>query len=84
MHDMVSMAVVDAGKNLLDEDSSIILTELSSFYDFIEELTTLADVCDNVVSLLIFEELVHFEDVWMIQIFQNIILRNEMKNENII
>ena len=40
--DVISMTVVDTLKNLLHQHSSILLSEFSSSYDFIEELTSLA------------------------------------------
>ena len=62
------MAVVDASEHLLHEHGSIHLSELASGDNLIEELTTLADVCDNVVSLFILEELVHLQNIWVIEV----------------
>jgi len=62
---------------LVHQKGGILLGELASGNDLIEELTTLADVCDDVVSLLILEELVHLEDIWMIQILQVVDLIEE-------
>ena len=70
MNDLVGMAVVDAGENLLHEHRSILLSELASGHNLVEELTALADVRDNVVTLLIFEELVHLQNVGMIEILE--------------
>ena len=64
--DIVLMAVVDALENLLHKDSTITLGELSSLEDLIEQFSSLADFCDEVVSFLILEELVHLDDIWMI------------------
>ena len=66
MDDIVLMAVVDALENLLHKDSTITLGELSSLEDLIEQFSSLADFCDEVVSFLILEELVHLDDIWMI------------------
>ena len=43
MDDIVLMAVVDARKNLLHENSGVTLSELSTLENFVEELTALAD-----------------------------------------
>jgi len=72
MNDVVYVAIVDARKDLSDKNTSIFLVELTSFDDLIEELTTFADIGDNVVSLLILEELVHLKNIWMIKILKNI------------
>jgi len=70
MYDVAFVAIVDARQYLLHKHGGILFAELSSGYDLVKKLTTLADVCDDVVSLLILEELVHLQDVWMVQIFQ--------------
>jgi len=66
VHNMVQMTIVDARKNLLHEQGGIALGKLSSGDDLVEQLSALADIGDNVVSLLILEELVHLQDVWVI------------------
>lgn len=43
MNDVVGVAVVHALENLLHEDSGVLLSELASSDDLVEELTTLAD-----------------------------------------
>ena len=43
MDDVLGVAVVDAGENLLHEDSGVTLSELSSGKDLVEKLSTLAD-----------------------------------------
>jgi len=43
MHDVVLMAVVDAGEDLLHENGGVALAEFSTVKDLVEELTTLAD-----------------------------------------
>ena len=66
MHDVGLVAVVDAGEDLLHEYSSVALAELAALEDFVEELATLADFGDEVVALLVFEELVHLDDVGVV------------------
>jgi len=77
MDDVIFVAIVNAWQYLLHKHGGIFLTELSSGNDLVEQLTTLADVSDDVVSLLILEELVHLQDVWMVQIFQIVDLIEE-------
>ena len=43
MNDVVEMAVVDAREDLLGQNSGVLLRELASLEDFIEELSTLAN-----------------------------------------
>ena len=66
MHDVGLVAVVDAGEDLFHEDSSIALAELTTLEDLVEELTTFADLSNQVIALLILEELVHLDDVRVI------------------
>ena len=66
------MAIVDAGEDLLHEDSAVSLAELATLEDLVEELTALADLGDQVVTLLIFKELVHFDDVGVILKHRNL------------
>jgi len=72
MHNVGLMAVVDAREDLFHEDGAVTLAEFATLQDFIEELTTLADLSHKVVALLILEELVHFDDVWVIDSFENV------------
>jgi len=64
------MAVVDARQNLFHEHGSILLRKLASSHDFIEKLSTFADVSYDVVSFLIFEEFIHLKNVWVIEVLQ--------------
>ena len=66
MHDVGLVAVVDAGEDLFHEDSSIAFAELTTLEDLIEELTTFADLSDQIIALFILEELVHLDDVRVI------------------
>ena len=56
MHDVVLMAVVDAGENLLHEDGGITLAEFSAVKDLVEELTTLANSTFRQKVVLIIRE----------------------------
>jgi hypothetical protein len=71
---VVLVAVVDAGEDLLDEDGGVSLCELASCDDLVEQLSALANVSDDVVALLILKELVHFEDIGMVQVLQVVYL----------
>ena len=63
MDDVCLMTVVDAGEDLFHKDGAVTFAEFAALEDLIEELTTLADFSDQIVALLVFEELVHFDDV---------------------
>jgi hypothetical protein len=43
MNNVVSMAIIYAGKNLLHEHCGIFFTKFTALEDFIEKLATLAD-----------------------------------------
>lgn len=76
MDDVIGMAVVDTLQDLLHKNGSVLLRELSSWYDFIEEFSSftyskmtikrLILLCHDVVSLLILEEFVHLDDIGVI------------------
>ena len=43
MHDVLTVAVVDAGEDLLHEDGCVTLSEFATLQNLIEKLTSLAD-----------------------------------------
>ena len=71
------MAVVDATKDLFHEHGGILLCELTSRHNLVEELTTLTNVGDNVISFVVLKELVHLQDIWMVQILKVVDLIEE-------
>ena len=70
MHNVIGVAIVDARENLFHEARGIILSELASGYDFIEQFTTFANVSNNVVPLVVLKEFVHLKDVRVIEVLQ--------------
>ena len=66
VNDVIFVAVINARQNLFHENGRVLLRKLASRDDLIEELTTLADFSDQVIALLIFEELVHLDNVRVI------------------
>ena len=78
MDNVVAVAVIDTLENLLHQDCSVFLSELSSRDNLIKELSTFTDpinslvimighlLCNNVVSLFVLEELIHLDNVWMV------------------
>jgi len=66
VHDMVRMAVVNTGEDLFHEHRGVLLCELASGHNLIEELTSFTDVCYDIISFLVLEEFVHLQDVGMI------------------
>lgn len=63
---VLTMAICHCCNDLLDDDGCILLFKKLSRRDFIEELAAGADFCDEVVSLVIFVELIQFDNVWMV------------------
>ena len=59
---MILVAVINARQNLFHENRRVLFRKLASRDDLIEELTTLADISDDVVSLLVLEEFVHLQN----------------------
>ena len=66
MNDIIFVAIINAREHLFDEHGSILFSELTSGHDLVEQLTTLADISDDVVPLLVLEELVHLDDVGVV------------------
>jgi hypothetical protein len=77
MHDVVLMAVVDAEQDLLDQKSSVALSELTTGNNLVKELSTFADFLHQVVALVILKELVHLDDVGVINLLKNVDLVEE-------
>lgn len=72
MHNVVSMTVVDATEDLLNEHSSVAFSELTSSKDLFEEFSTLTDLLYDVVTFLIFEEFKHLNNIGVIQFLKNV------------
>ncbi len=66
MYYVVFVAVVDTRKYLLKEHCSIPLTEFAALEHLVKQLATFTNLSYEVVTLFIFEELVHLHDVWVI------------------
>jgi hypothetical protein len=72
MNDVVGMTIVNTRENLLDEHCGIKLSELTTGNDLIKKFTTFADFLNQIVTFVVFEELKHFDDIWMIKFFQDV------------
>ena len=68
MHNLVRVAVGNAGQELLHEHGSITLSELSAVNDLVEKLTTLNMVSHDVEALVILEVLVDLDDVGVVEV----------------
>ena len=68
VNDVILVAVINARQNLFHENGRVLLRKLASRDDLIEELTTLADISDDVISLLVLEELVHLKNIRVVKI----------------
>ena len=66
MYYVVLVTVVDTRKYLLKKHCSVPFTELSALEYLVKQLTTFTDLSNQVVSLFIFEELVHLYNVRVI------------------
>jgi len=77
MHDMVCVAIVDTGEDLLYKHGSVLLRKFTSCDNLVEQLSTLAYIGYDVVPLLIFEELVHLQNIWMVQVLEVVNLVEE-------
>jgi calcium-dependent protein kinase len=65
------MAIIDARKNLLHKDSTVSFGEFAALQNFIEELTSLADLGNKVITLLILKEIDHPNIVKMYEFFED-------------
>ena len=77
MDNVYSVAVGYGCDDLLDYYSGGLFLEGAALSELVEELTTDTDLCDEVVSFLIFVELVEFNDVRVIQPFKDFYLSLE-------
>jgi hypothetical protein len=77
MDDVVLMAVVDAGQNLLDQKGGIAFSELTAGDNLVEEFSTFADFLNQVVTFIVLKELVHLDDVGVIKLLKNVDLVEE-------
>jgi hypothetical protein len=71
VHNVFLVAVVHARHYLFHEDASIGLVETSLFTNDVEEFAALANLGYDVKPLFIGKELVHLNDVGVINLFQN-------------
>ena len=66
MDDIGLMAIVDTREDRLHKNGAITFVEFSASEDLVKKLSTFAYFCNEVIPLFIFEELVHFDNVWMV------------------
>ena len=71
VHHILSMAVSDCRDDLLNYDGCIFLFKKLSLGDFIEKFSSSANLCDEVVSLVILVEFIELDDVRMVQSLKN-------------
>jgi hypothetical protein len=65
------MAIWNCLQNLLDDIRSFFLGEYALLQDFVKQLSTLTKFCNNVVPLLVCENFVQLQNVWVIELTQN-------------
>ena len=70
MHYTLSMAVSNRLQHLLNDVGSIILTVRALRRDLVEQLTSLAELSDQEPILILLEDLVDLDDIWMVQPLQ--------------
>ena len=77
MYDVVKVAVVDATENLLNQNGSVLLSEFATSQNLFEQLSSLADLLHDIVSLVVLEEFEHLHDVGVIELLENVDLVEE-------
>lgn len=65
------VAIVNAGKDLLQKDGSIPFIELSSPDDFVKEFPAFDMLCHYVESLFVLKVLVDFENIGVVKFSEN-------------
>lgn len=71
MCNILTVTVVKRLKNLFKNNSCVFFTEVFFIDNFVEELATAANFCDKVDVSFVFEVLIEFQDVWVIEFLQN-------------
>jgi len=77
MDDFATVAVVDRGKDLLDDVGCILLAEVLLRCDSFEKLTTIAKFSDKKVAFVVLEELIEFQNVRVVHLLQYANLRKQ-------
>ena len=71
MHSALLVEILQAPQESVHHLGGIVFSEEFVFGDFIEELSTFANVGDDVVSLFAFVRLMNLQDIGVIQVFEN-------------
>lgn len=66
MYDVVLMTIVDATENLFDKESSVSFGEFTASEDLFKEFSSLADLLNDVVALVVFKEFKHLHNIRVI------------------
>jgi hypothetical protein len=72
MDDIVLMAIVDGRQNMLHYLCSILLWQPSLLQNLVKQLASRADFCNDEEALLILKVLIDLDNIWMIEILENI------------
>ena len=77
MHDFLIVEIATGHDKLNEDGSSFLIREKFNFPQNIKELLSRAEFGYNVVEIEFFIDVIHFENVWMIQLLQNVKLIEE-------
>lgn len=72
MHDLAGMEVAAGGDDLDEDGCGLWLREVLDFLEFVEELPAVAEFGDDVVVVELFVNMVHFEHIGMVQLFEDV------------
>lgn len=67
MRNTLVMTVVQALQNLFEQSCCLLLGEVFFSHDLVEELTTCAELSNQVDILLVFKVFVEFQYIWVIE-----------------
>jgi hypothetical protein len=71
VHDAKVVAVSDCLKNLLNDGGRLLFRKLNFCDNLIKQLSTFAQLSNEIISFLIFKNLIQFENIRMVQFFED-------------
>jgi hypothetical protein len=74
MANPVVLQIDERAEALVHDDLDVLLAQILAFKDVVEELSPMTDVCDDKKHLVPLPNLVHVDDVWVVNLTEHAIL----------
>jgi len=78
MYDFPGVTVVDGREHLLNDVGCVLLAEVLLLGNTLKQFSSSAKLSHQEVSFMILEEFVQLKDVWMVHLFQNTNLSQQL------